>query len=216
MTEYRYIFGIYLPGPTKIASHHDSDDEEPDSPKRRRYYILSTDKNRRHLVNEDSIEEAWSMPDTEGDIISNEVNILKVEGAIEISNHDETISFRARKDINADSEQQDETEQLIKDSKDHQESTAPSIYLDLSLPENVFLLFTYFASGFALTFTQTPVLYYLIHDLDASSAQIGIYATIRVLPFSFSAVFGWLSDSVPILGMSIVTNRYFPSRNSLD
>lgn len=74
------------------------------------------------------------------------------------------------------------------------------IYLDPFRKENICLLLTYMSSGFVVYFTVTPVMYYLIHDSNASSTQVSVLIAIRVLPWSFKVVFGLLSDSAPILG----------------
>lgn len=71
-------------------------------------------------------------------------------------------------------------------------------YLRLTRLENVALLTSYFSVGFALTFLSTPLNYYMITSLDASSADIGVLATVQSLPWSFKVFYGLLSDTVPI------------------
>ena len=58
-----------------------------------------------------------------------------------------------------------DTDFLIMDSKKQ------SFYLDVYRKENICLLLSYFGVGFALYFTSTPVYYYMIDSLDASSTQ---------------------------------------------
>jgi MFS family permease len=73
-------------------------------------------------------------------------------------------------------------------------------YLDIMRIENVGIMVSYFSVGFSLYFIPTPMNYYLINKLNASSAQIGVMAAVTSLPWSFKIFYGLLSDSVPIAG----------------
>jgi BT1 family len=73
-------------------------------------------------------------------------------------------------------------------------------YLDPGRRENIGIFLSYFCVGFALYFLSSPISYYLVSDLNASSTQLGVLATVQGLPWSFKILYGLLSDSVPILG----------------
>lgn len=75
-----------------------------------------------------------------------------------------------------------------------------SFFLDVTRLENLCLVASYLGVGFALYFTGTPVSYYLVEDLDASSTQVSIMSTLTSLPWSFKIFYGLLSDGVPIAG----------------
>lgn len=74
------------------------------------------------------------------------------------------------------------------------------LYLDIYKKENMCLMISYFSVGFALYFSSTPINYYLVYSLGASSTQTSVLATVTTLPWSFKIIYGLLSDSVPILG----------------
>lgn len=58
------------------------------------------------------------------------------------------------------------------------DSKKNTFYLDIYRKENIGLIISYFGVGFAIYFTSTPVYYYMIDSLDASSTQTR-YATTR-------------------------------------
>lgn len=68
-----------------------------------------------------------------------------------------------------------------------------------SLP-NLALLMSYFAIGFAMTFTSTPLTAYAVSDLNVGPAELNITGTVLALPWSFKILYGLLSDCVPIGG----------------
>lgn len=70
--------------------------------------------------------------------------------------------------------------------------------LDMYGEANVAILVSYFAIGVVSKLTQTPVQYYLIEYLDASSTQYSVYNTLHRLPWSLKWIFGMLIDGVPI------------------
>lgn len=73
-------------------------------------------------------------------------------------------------------------------------------FLDVYNARNVALIVSYFSVGVASRLIATPVDYYLIYDLDASSTDYSSYKTLHRLPWSIKFVFGMLSDGLPMLG----------------
>ena len=71
--------------------------------------------------------------------------------------------------------------------------------LDLYAPTSIGILVSYFCIGVISKLTQTPVQYYLIEYLNASSTQYSVYNTLHRLPWSLKFIFGILSDGAPIL-----------------
>lgn len=71
--------------------------------------------------------------------------------------------------------------------------------LDLYAPTSVGILVSYFCIGVISKLTQTPVQYYLIEYLNASSTQYSVYNTLHRLPWSLKFIFGIISDGLPIL-----------------
>lgn len=95
--------------------------------------------------------------------------------------------------------------------RDELESIHPKISkgIDLSINQhytnptsayNLGIFSSYFAVGVVSRFHQTPVQYYLIHELGASAAQYSAYVCLHRLPWSLKVFSGMLSDGVPILG----------------
>lgn len=72
--------------------------------------------------------------------------------------------------------------------------------LDLYAVSNVGILVSYFSIGVVSRVVTTPVSYYLIEGLDASSTQYSVYSTLHRLPWSLKFIFGMLSDGISILG----------------
>jgi MFS family permease len=83
---------------------------------------------------------------------------------------------------------------LLLDSKKY------SFYLEIYRKENYCIMASYFSVGFCLYFTSTPVYYYMIDYLGASSTKTSVLSTLQSLPWSFKILYGLLSDSSPILG----------------
>lgn len=50
---------------------------------------------------------------------------------------------------------------------------------------NLALLLSYFAIGFAMTFTGTPLTAYVVSELNVGAAQLNICGTMLALPWSF-------------------------------
>ncbi len=66
--------------------------------------------------------------------------------------------------------------------------------------ENSAMLMGYFNVGIALYLLSTPLSYYLINNLNCSSAQYNAFTTLIGLPWSFKFLLGALSDCMPIAG----------------
>lgn len=80
------------------------------------------------------------------------------------------------------------------------ETTYDHFYLNVYRKENICLIASYFSIGFTMAFISTPMSYYLVHDINASSTQLGVLGTLIGLPWSFKIFYGLLSDVVPIYG----------------
>ncbi len=76
----------------------------------------------------------------------------------------------------------------------------PPYFLNPFIMPNSALPLSYFNCGIAIYMLSTPVTYYLIYYLSASSAQYNAYATLVSLPWSFKFAFGLLSDGNPLNG----------------
>jgi MFS family permease len=72
-------------------------------------------------------------------------------------------------------------------------------YVDEYSAMNAGIFTSYLAIGILSKVNQTPVQYYLIQHLHASSAQYSAYTTLHRLPWSMKLIFGMLSDGIPIL-----------------
>lgn len=66
---------------------------------------------------------------------------------------------------------------------------------------NIAIPASYFCVGMGMSFISTPLTYYCVNVLDASAAQQNIVSTVMSLPWSFKLVYGFLSDTYPIMGM---------------
>jgi hypothetical protein len=84
--------------------------------------------------------------------------------------------------------------------KERDELGVARIYLSVYKKENIGIMTSYLCVGFAMYFAGTPLNYYLVTDQDASSAQLGVLATLMGLPWSFKIFYGLLSDTTPIFG----------------
>ncbi|CAM9292061.1 unnamed protein product [Choristocarpus tenellus] len=69
-----------------------------------------------------------------------------------------------------------------------------------SLP-SLAILMSYFCVGVVLQLLSTPVAYYLIDNLGASSGVYTTYYVLTTLPWSFKVLYGLLSDCVPLWGL---------------
>lgn len=72
-------------------------------------------------------------------------------------------------------------------------------YVDEYSSMNSGIFASYFAIGILSRVNQTPLQYYLIQHLHASSAEYSAYVTLHRLPWSMKLIFGMLSDGIPIL-----------------
>jgi hypothetical protein len=70
--------------------------------------------------------------------------------------------------------------------------------VDLFSMPNMAIAAHYWNVGLALNFLSTPVIYYLVDDLDASAAVINQYSALTYLPWCLKVFIGIFSDSVPI------------------
>lgn len=77
---------------------------------------------------------------------------------------------------------------------------AQSMYLGMLNTNTIAIFLSYFNVGVALYFQSTPVMYYMVGVLDAASTATTLYSTMTTMPWNFKAIYGLLSDSVPILG----------------
>ena len=68
-----------------------------------------------------------------------------------------------------------------------------------SLP-NMPLQLHYFNCGFAIYFLTTPIQFYLVEFLGASTADVNTYSALTTLPWCLKIFFGLLTDLVPVLG----------------
>jgi len=74
------------------------------------------------------------------------------------------------------------------------------MYEFFSLP-NVAIPLSYFCIGIALQLLRTPLIVYLIEDLNATAAEVNVLFTVMAVPWCFKVIYGFLSDCVPISGM---------------
>lgn len=75
-----------------------------------------------------------------------------------------------------------------------------SSFLDIYAPQNYAITSSYFNSGFANKFIDTPITYYLITQLNASSSQMSALRSLSDLPWTLKTLFGMLSDGFPMNG----------------
>lgn len=81
------------------------------------------------------------------------------------------------------------------------ERAAPPWLANLYAFPNWSLVSHYFNTGMALNLLSTPVTYYLVESLDASSAVTNTYLALTYLPWCLKVFFGLQSDLVPWFGM---------------
>jgi MFS family permease len=74
-------------------------------------------------------------------------------------------------------------------------------WLDPYAPPNRGIFTSYFAVGFVLYFILTPLIYYLVDDIDASPGQQSVVLGLLELPWALKILFGFITDSIPINGM---------------
>ena len=77
---------------------------------------------------------------------------------------------------------------------------AQDTYLKMLNGNTIAIFLGYFNVGVALYFQSTPVMYYMVGVLDAASTATTLYSTMTTMPWNFKALYGLLSDSVPIMG----------------
>jgi hypothetical protein len=72
--------------------------------------------------------------------------------------------------------------------------------LDIGNLKNLAITTSYFNSGFASKFIDTPVTYYLIAQKNATATQMSALKGLCDLPWTLKVIFGMISDGVPING----------------
>jgi MFS family permease len=88
-------------------------------------------------------------------------------------------------------------EQLI--LKQEFDKQPPWVHDFKALP-NLAILLSYFCIGVALQLLRTPLIVYLIADLNATPAQVNVLFTVMAVPWCFKVIYGFLSDCLPING----------------
>jgi hypothetical protein len=83
-------------------------------------------------------------------------------------------------------------------SSSHTKLGLQSRFLDIYGPENYAITSSYFNSGFAAKFIDTPITYYLITQLNASSSHMSAFRSLSDLPWTLKVLCGMLSDGFPI------------------
>jgi hypothetical protein len=91
---------------------------------------------------------------------------------------------------------EEEHEKEMNSTQDIQQPT--NIFLDIYAYQNFAITLSYFNSGFATKFIETPVTYYLIAQLNASSSQMAAFKGLSDLPWTMKVLFGILSDGFPV------------------
>lgn len=81
----------------------------------------------------------------------------------------------------------------------HNTSTKP-YFLNPFVIQNLGITLSFVDVGVAMYLLQTPVAYYLIYNLNASSRQYSSYSTLVNLPWSLKFIGGIITDGFPILG----------------
>lgn len=103
---------------------------------------------------------------------------------------------RNEKDSTSDS---DEHSSLLRGSDGSVTRALPAIIHPFRL-ENYGISVSFFNTGIAISLLITPVTYYLINTVGASSSQVNAFITLVYLPWSLKFIFGIITDTVSIFG----------------
>jgi MFS family permease len=73
-------------------------------------------------------------------------------------------------------------------------------WMDPWSPQNRGIFTSYFAVGFVIYFILTPLVYYLVNELDTSPTQQSVIMGLLELPWALKIFFGFITDTVIICG----------------